>query len=84
MGGVVKSVTKAVSSVGKSFGGGSNIFSVGLGLLTGQSFLKIAGGILLGAVAQKAISWLQPEPEAPSFGMPQAETAQGVLIKQII
>jgi hypothetical protein len=38
--------------------------------------------IVLGAVAQKAISWLQPKPEAPSFGIPQAETAQGVLINK--
>jgi hypothetical protein len=56
--------------------------SVGVGILTGASTAKIIGGLILGAVAQKAISWLQPKPEAPSFGIPQAETAQGVLINK--
>ena len=43
---------------------------------------KIIGGIVLGAVATKAISWLRPKPELPEFDTAQSEQAQGVLINK--
>jgi hypothetical protein len=43
---------------------------------------KIIGGLVIGAVATKAISWLQPKPETPQFDIPQGETAQGVLLNK--
>ena len=43
---------------------------------------KIIGGIVLGAVATKAISWLRPKPELPEFDIQQSEVAQGVLINK--
>ena len=69
--------------------GGFNPFSAAkkavsgvAGLLGGASLGKIIGGIVLGAVASKAISWLMPRPEVPDFDIPQSETAQGVLINK--
>ena len=56
--------------------------SVAVGIAKGASFTKILGGIALGIVAQKAISWLMPKPETPDFDIPQSETAQGVLINK--
>ena len=43
---------------------------------------KIIGGIVIGAIATKAISWIQPKPETPQFDIPQGETAQGVLLNK--
>ena len=61
---------------------GSFVGSAIAGAIFKTTAAKIIGGIVIGAVAQKAISWLQPKPEAPSFDIPQAETAQGVLINK--
>jgi hypothetical protein len=60
----------------------SSAVSVALGIAKGFSATKILGGIVLGIVAQKAISWLMPKPETPDFDIPQSETAQGVLINK--
>lgn len=56
--------------------------SVVAGIAKGYSATKILGGIALGIIAQKAISWLMPKPELPDFDIPQSETAQGVLINK--
>jgi hypothetical protein len=56
--------------------------SVVAGIAKGYSATKILGGLVLGIVAQKAISWLMPKPEVPDFDIPQSETAQGVLINK--
>ena len=58
------------------------VASVAYGIAKGYSATKILGGLLLGVVAQKAISWLMPKPETPDFDIPQSETAQGVLINK--
>jgi len=60
----------------------SSVVSVATGIAQGFSATKILGGLVLGIVAQKAISWLMPKPEVPSFDIPQSETAQGVLINK--
>jgi hypothetical protein len=60
----------------------SKAVSVAVGVAKGFSATKILGGLVLGIVAQKAISWLMPKPEVPSFDIPQSETAQGVLINK--
>ena len=60
----------------------SSVVSVATGIAQGFSATKILGGLVLGVVAQKAISWLMPKPEVPSFDIPQSETAQGVLINK--
>jgi Phage-related protein, tail component len=61
---------------------GSFIGSAIAGAIFKTTTAKIIGGIVLGAIAQKAISWIQPKPEAPNFDIPQGETAQGVLINK--
>jgi hypothetical protein len=56
--------------------------SAAVGFAKGLSATKIIGGIVLGAVATKAISWLRPKVELPEFDIPQAEQAQGVLLNK--
>ena len=61
---------------------GSVIGSVIASAVFKTTAAKIIGGIVIGAVASKAISWLAPRPETPEFDIAQSEQAQGVLINK--
>jgi len=43
---------------------------------------KIIGGIVIGAVVTKAISWVRPKPDLPEFDFAESEAAQGVLLNK--
>ena len=60
----------------------SKAIGVATGIIKGASVGKILGGIVLGAIATKAIGWLMPKPDIPDFDGPEAESAQGVLLNK--
>ena len=61
---------------------GSIIGSVIASAVFKTTAAKIIGGIVIGAVVTKAISWVRPKPDLPEFDFAESEAAQGVLLNK--
>jgi hypothetical protein len=60
---------------------GSIIGSVIASAVFKTTAAKIIGGIVIGAVVSKAISWVRPKPDLPEFDFAESEASTRCSIK---